>query len=101
LLSCAADYSLRVWNANTGGEMWAVDNLDKNVTSVAYSPDGMRILTGAEDGLVVLRDAVTGKELARYPGHKGAVNSVAFSPAGSVAASGGDDKTVHIWQVPK
>ena len=64
------------------------------VHSVAVSPDGRQILSGAKDGGLRLWDAAAGKEIRRFEGHKSVVNTVAFSPDGRYAASGSDDATV-------
>ena len=100
MLTCADDYSVRLWDAESAREVYRVDNLDSNVTCVAFAPDGQRFLTGSADGLVVLRESATGKEVARLTGHAGRVNSVAFSPVGGLFASAGDDKTVRVWGPP-
>ena len=43
------------------------------VLSVAYSPDGTRIVSGADDSTVRVWDAVSGEELAQLSGHAGSV----------------------------
>src|SRR5262249_8467780 len=66
---------------------------DAFVTSVAFSPDGARVLTGLQDGTARLLDAVTGKEIRAFKGHDGPIRSVAFSGDGKLVLTGSEDKT--------
>ena len=65
------------------------------VTSVAFSPDGARVLSG-EGNKVKLWDAATGQLLRTFEGHSMSVRSVAFSPDGTRVLSGSDDKTITL-----
>ena len=56
--------------------------------SVAWSPDGARLLSGGDDGTVRLWEAASGRELAVLEGHKGQVWSVGWSPDGGLWAAG-------------
>src|SRR5688572_13797013 len=66
------------------------------VFSVAFSPDGSKVLTGAgplyspprNDRTARLWDAATGTLLRTFSGHTGGVHSVAFSPDGSKVLTG-------------
>ena len=66
--------------------------------SVAFSPDGTRIVSGGDDNTVRLWDAATGQPVGQpLTGHTDAVYSVAFSPDGTRIVSGSDDGTVRLW----
>ena len=67
------------------------------VHSVAFSPDGKRLVAGGFHMTLRLWDAVTGKELYTRRKHRRSVVSVAFSPDGKRIASGSDDGYVMLW----
>ena len=68
------------------------------VTSVGFSPDGARIVSGSYDKTIRTWDAKTGKALSEpFKGHTGPVYSVGFSPDGARIVSGSQDRTLKIW----
>ena len=69
------------------------------VWSVAFSPDGARLLTGSWDHTAKLWDAATGKLLRTFEGHTDLVSSVALSSDGTHAVSGSEEGTVKVWDV--
>ena len=67
------------------------------ISSIAFSPDGKRIVSGSGDKTIKVWDAATGDELMTLRGHKEYVKSVAFGPDGKRIVSGSGDKTIKIW----
>ena len=67
------------------------------VSCVAYSQDGTRIVSGSTDNSLKLWDAATGSELLTFAGHTDWVNAVAYSPDGKYIVSGSTDKTLKVW----
>jgi WD40 repeat protein/tetratricopeptide (TPR) repeat protein len=69
------------------------------IFSVAFSPDGQMLASGADDGTTQLWQVSDGLLLDTLEGHANRVNGVAFSPDGEVLASGSEDGTVILRQV--
>ncbi|KAL0945101.1 hypothetical protein HGRIS_004254 [Hohenbuehelia grisea] len=68
------------------------------VTSVAFSADGRRIVSGSCDTTVRVWDSSTGHPaMPPLEGHTDRVTSVAFSPDGRHIVSGSWDETIRVW----
>jgi WD40 repeat protein/class 3 adenylate cyclase len=68
------------------------------VRSVAFSPDGQRIVTGSWDQTAKVWEAASGRELLTLKGHTSWIRSVAFSPDGHRIVTGSDDQTAKVWE---
>lgn len=72
------------------------------VSGIAFSPDGRRLVTGAQysDQSVRQWDAESGNFLGNAPvANDRGVDGFAFSPDGHTAASAGLDDTIRTWNV--
>jgi WD40 repeat protein len=68
--------------------------------AIAFSPDGMRLATGDEFGLVSIWDLEHRKRIVEKKAHGEAIVSmVRFSPDGQGLASGSCDGGLKIWDV--
>ena len=124
IASGSLDGTIRVWDAHTGRSigqplvghtspvltgpsgMVLFHGPTGMVTSVVFSPDGRRIVSGGADNTVRLWDVDTrqavGQPLVRQPnaGLGSAVSSVTISPDGRHIAAHHADGTVVVWPGP-
>jgi WD40 repeat protein len=88
-----------VLDALTGKVLTRCRGHTSKILSIAFRPDGARLLSAAHDGTVRQWDAATGREVEPpYERHTAEVSAAVYSPDGQRVASGGADRTVRLWQ---
>ena len=68
-------------------------------TSVEFSPDGERIVSGSQDGEMRVLDAASGRLSLTLTRDTRSVRSVSFSADGKRIVSGSVDGTLGVWDV--
>lgn len=96
--SAYKDGTIRLWDVASGKEMRRLTGKRGEMTSLALSPDGLRIVAAYfGEMFATLWDAQTGREIARLEGSSRTARVVAFSRDGRMIARGSDDNSVKLW----
>lgn len=97
LLLCLAGIGFAAWAIwfRDSGEIGKFEGHTGAVTSVAFSPDGKRILSGGADKTLRIWDVETRKE-TRIEGNHEAIECVAFAPDGKRLVAGGES-LIRVW----
>ncbi|NUQ65362.1 MAG: hypothetical protein HUU20_23085 [Pirellulales bacterium] len=97
----AGDTAVRLWDAERGEQLVHFEGHVDEVASVAFSPDGERIVSAGDDRTVRIWDVQSGMQIACLQGHVDKVRTVAWSPDGRRIASGSWDRSVRVWDVKR
>ncbi len=89
---------VKVYNAGDGKEAFTLRGHTDDVNSLAFSPDGTRVVTAGYDATIkVWAVASDHLEVLTLRGNTKEVYSVVFSPDGKRIAAGASDGSVRVW----
>ena len=91
---------VRIWSAAGGRPRIILRGHTEQVNGVAFSRDGRRVVTAADDGRVIVWN-LADQTKAAVMTHGGRLNTAAFSPDGKRVLSAGADGHVRIWRADR
>jgi WD40 repeat protein len=93
-----AGFEIGIVDATSGKPVRQLTGHSDVVYSLAWSPDGSHIVSGGEDKVLRVWNAVTGRPVKTRPMGV-AVNAVCWSPDSSRIAGAASDNAVYIWDL--
>ncbi len=92
---------ITLWDLNLRKEIAKIHLSTVEFLSLAFSPDGKRLVTGNTESLVEIWDVEKMIKTKTLKGHSEQIFCVAFNPDGNRIASASLDGTVRLWDVEK
>jgi WD40 repeat protein len=91
------DSDIRLWDANTGKPKGVLGGHIGWVASLAFWPDGKKLVSASADQTMKIWDLATQKCVSTLRGHRQEVWSVALLPDNRTLVSGAKDGAIAVW----
>lgn len=90
---------LLVWEHTSESNILKQSSHLDTMTTLSYSPDSTRIVTGSDDGLIKIWDVASGFHIATFTEHTSAVTASVYSKRGNVLFTSSLDGSVRAWDM--
>ncbi|MDE0084544.1 MAG: WD40 repeat domain-containing protein [Candidatus Poribacteria bacterium] len=107
ILACVGDYgrfdhandTISLLDASNGEFLKRLRGHNKNITTLAFSPDGELLASSGSDSTIHLWNPRSGHLIHTFRGHTDRVRALSFSPDGETLVSGSWDGTIRFWDL--
>ena len=94
------DGKVRLWDLHKGKAGVVLSGHEGSVVAVQFSPDGTKLASVATNKSLIVWDVAQGKVLTRAE-TPSLMNAVAWNREGTAVVTGGEDKIIRVWSLPK
>jgi len=91
--------ALKVWDLESGRELYMLQGHTRIVRHLAITADGRHVVSASMDRTVKVWDLERGRELRTLVGHVGDVTTVAVSADGRLVVSGSQQDGLKVWDL--
>jgi WD40 repeat protein len=99
IVAVAVEWAILTFSTSTRFPLQELKGHKGKVTSIRFTPDGSRIVSGSWDETVREWDVATGKELRSMNWKIGQIAALSYAPDGTRIAAGSTSGKVIIWDV--
>ena len=96
-----SDGKIRIWDIESGKAIATIPAKDERVNGVGYTLDGKLLISAGTAKLVTGWNTSNWQEGFSWMAHSAPITCLSVSPDGKRIATGSEDKTAKVWQVPK
>ena len=95
------DKIIRVYEIATGKLLQALSGHSESVRALAFTPDGKALASSGADGMLLIWNLTSGKEIWRHEVNKrsGPIFGISISPDGKRLASSEVGGTILLWDL--
>lgn len=97
-ISAPGNRPIKVFDLSTRKELRSLAGYG-DAYNLALDGDGKTVFMGNMDGLIAIRDIVTGKQIQILKGHTARVSFLTLNPDKNTLLTGGWDGTVRLWDI--
>ncbi|MBI5499335.1 MAG: TIR domain-containing protein [Deltaproteobacteria bacterium] len=101
LASASQGGMIRLWDVDSGSELWATRGGNHLAFSLAFAADGQRLTVAGGMGSLHMRSVTDGKYIGGLHARPKFPSSAAIAPDGRHAAVAGDGPFIFYWDIAK
>ena len=91
--------SVQIYDSATWSLQHEFTDHEAEISTIAYSHDGVYLISAARDGEIIIRDSGTREIQHRLQRLQGTITAAVFYPAGDRLVSAGDDPLLVLWDI--